>query len=245
MRVINVSASSKELAIEKGLQMLGTTLENVDIVVLEKGSMLKKAKVEITFFENEQEKLEHQILKEEQAKNKLNEKNIVFNELEKEEVVERTELTDEETQVINKLVEFVKHICEIMEIECDIKGKVLNNNIYVIVDGEKTGKLIGYHGTTLHSLQVLLNAIVKKNFEYNKKVFIDIESYKERRKETVEAFAKKMAMKVIKEKRNLKLEPMNSYERKIIHTILQSTEHISTHSEGEEPNRYLVIEYVK
>ena len=239
MRVIDVSASSQELAIEKGLQMLGTTLENVDIVVLEKGSMLKKAKVEITYFENEQEKLEYQLLKEE--KNKQNEKKVIFNELEKEEVIERTELTTEENEVMNKLVDFVKHICELMEIECDIKGKVLNNSIYVIVDGDKTGKLIGYHGSTLHSLQVILNAIVKKNFEYNKKVFIDIEGYKERRKETVEAFAKKMAMKVLKEKRNLKLEPMNSYERKIIHTILQSTDHITTHSEGEEPNRAVII----
>ena len=244
MRVIDVSASSKELAIEKGLQMLGTTLDNVDIVVLEKGSMLKKAKVEITFFENEQEKIEYQLLKEQKEKNKEN-TNVVFNELEKEEIVERTELTDEESQIINKLVEFVKEICRIAEVECEVKGKILNNNIYVIVDGEKTGKLIGHHGTTLHSLQVLLNAVVKKNFDYNKKVFIDIEGYKERRKETVEAFAKKMAMKVLKEKRNLKLEPMNSYERKIIHTILQATDHISTHSEGEEPNRYLVIEYVK
>ena len=244
MRVIDVSASSKELAIEKGLQMLGTTLDNVDIVVLEKGSMLKKAKVEITFFENEQEKIEYQLLKEQKEKNKEN-TNVVFNELEKEEIVERTELTDEESQIINKLVEFVNEICRIAEIECEVKGKILNNNIYVIVDGEKTGKLIGHHGTTLHSLQVLLNAVVKKNFDYNKKVFIDIEGYKERRKETVEAFAKKMAMKVLKEKRNLKLEPMNSYERKIIHTILQATDHISTHSEGEEPNRYLVIEYVK
>lgn len=244
MRVIDVSASSKELAIEKGLQMLGTTLDNVDIVVLEKGSMLKKAKVEITFFENEQEKIEYQLLKDQKEKNKEN-TNVVFNELEKEEIVERTELTDEESQIINKLVEFVNEICRIAKVECEVKGKILNNNIYVIVDGEKTGKLIGHHGTTLHSLQVLLNAVVKKNFDYNKKVFIDIEGYKERRKETVEAFAKKMAMKVLKEKRNLKLEPMNSYERKIIHTILQATDHISTHSEGEEPNRYLVIEYVK
>ena len=78
-----------------------------------------------------------------------------------------------------------------------------------------------------------------------RKILIITKKYKERRKETVEAFAKKMAMKVLKEKRNLKLEPMNSYERKIIHTILQATEHISTHSEGEEPNRYLVIEYIK
>lgn len=245
MRVIDVTASSKELAIEKGLQMLGTTEENVDIVVLEKGSMLKKAKVELTFFENEQEKLEFYQEKEEKARKANELKNIKFNEQEKVELVERKELTELEEKVKNRLVEFVQKICELSQVECEINGKILNNNLYIIVVGKNTGKLIGHHGDNLQALHTLINNIVRNDYkEYGKKVFIDIEGYRERRKETVESLAKRMAKKVLKEKRSLKLEPMNSYERKVIHSILSNIEHISTHSEGVEPNRYLIIDYV-
>lgn len=245
MRVIDVTASSKELAIEKGLQMLGTTEENVDIVVLEKGSMLKKAKVELTFFENEQEKLEFYQEKEEKARKANELKNIKFNEQEKVELVERKELTELEEKVKNRLVEFVQKICELSQVECEINGKILNNNLYIIVVGKNTGKLIGHHGDNLQALHTLINNIVRNDYkEYGKKVFIDIEGYRERRKETVESLAKRMAKKVLKEKRSLKLEPMNSYERKVIHSILSNIEHISTHSEGVEPNRYLIIDYI-
>lgn len=245
MRVIDVTASSKELAIEKGLQMLGTTEENVDIVVLEKGSMLKKAKVELTFFENEQEKLEFYEEREEKAKKANELKNIKFNEQEKVELIERKELTEIEETVKNRLVEFVQKICDLSNIECEINGKILNDNLYIIVDGKNTGRLIGHHGDNLQALHTLINNIVRNDYkEYGKKVFIDIEGYRERRKETVESLAKRMAKKVLKEKRSLKLEPMNSYERKVIHSILSNIEHISTHSEGVEPNRYLIIDYV-
>ena len=245
MRVIDVTASSKELAIEKGLQMLGTTEENVDIVVLEKGSMLKKAKVELTFFENEQEKLEFYQEKEEKARKANELKNIKFNEQEKVELIERKELTEIEETVKNRLVEFIQKICDLSNIECEINGKILNDNLYIIVDGKNTGRLIGHHGDNLQALHTLINNIVRNDYkEYGKKVFIDIEGYRERRKETVESLAKRMAKKVLKEKRSLKLEPMNSYERKVIHSILSNIEHISTHSEGVEPNRYLIIDYV-
>lgn len=245
MRVIDVTASSKELAIEKGLQMLGTTEENVDIVVLEKGSMLKKAKVELTFFENEQEKLEFYQEKEEKARKANELKNIKFNEQEKVELIERKELTEIEETVKNRLVEFVQKICDLSNIECEINGKILNDNLYIIVDGKNTGRLIGHHGDNLQALHTLINNIVRNDYkEYGKKVFIDIEGYRERRKETVESLAKRMAKKVLKEKRSLKLESMNSYERKVIHSILSNIEHISTHSEGVEPNRYLIIDYV-
>lgn len=245
MRVIDVTASSKELAIEKGLQMLGTTEENVDIVVLEKGSMLKKAKVELTFFENEQEKLEFYQEKEEKTRKANELKNIKFNEQEKVELIERKELTEIEETVKNRLVEFVQKICDLSNIECEINGKILNDNLYIIVDGKNTGRLIGHHGDNLQALHTLINNIVRNDYkEYGKKVFIDIEGYRERRKETVESLAKRMAKKVLKEKRSLKLEPMNSYERKVIHSILSNIEHISTHSEGVEPNRYLIIDYV-
>ena len=94
-------------------------------------------------------------------------------------------------------------------------------------------------------MQYIVNTIVRENVkEYRKKIYIDVENYRRKRQDTVEQIAEKMAKKVLTTKRSIKLEPMNSYERKVIHNALTGIEHIGTHSEGVEPNRYLVIDYI-
>jgi len=106
--------------------------------------------------------------------------------------------------------------------------------------------LIGYHGETLEAVQYLVNTIVKNQVPtYHKKIYIDVENYRRKRQETVEQIAERVAKKVLTTKRSIKLEPMNSFERKSIHFALSNIEHIATHSEGNEPNRCLVIDYVE
>ena len=118
--------------------------------------------------------------------------------------------------------------------------------MYFIIEGKELGVLIGHHGDTLNATQTLVNAIVKNEFEeYRKRVFVDIENYRSKRTDSLTALAKRMATKVVQVKKSLKLEPMSSFERRIIHTALQGISNITTHSEGEEPNRCLVIDYVE
>ena len=109
------------------------------------------------------------------------------------------------------------------------------------MDGDNMGILIGKRGQTLDSLQYLANLAVNKNIEEHVKVKIDTEDYRNRRKETLENLAKNIAYKVKRTKRAVSLEPMNPFERRVIHSALQNDRYVSTHSEGEEPYRHVVV----
>ena len=111
------------------------------------------------------------------------------------------------------------------------------------LSGEEMGVLIGKRGQTLDSLQYLVSLVVNKEMEEYIRVKIDTENYRQRRKETLENLAKNIAYKVKKTRRPVSLEPMNPYERRIIHSTLQNDKYISTHSEGEEPYRRVVVTY--
>ena len=119
--------------------------------------------------------------------------------------------------------------------------KIENKDILVNIDGEDKGYLIGYRGDVLNSLQQILNNIANKNTEEKIRVLLDIGGYKERREKDLQNLADKIAGTVIKTKKSITLEPMTSYERKIIHSRLQENSKVFTHSIGEEPNRRLVV----
>lgn len=241
MRKIEVTAKTVDHAIEKGLQMLGATMEQIDMVVLEKPSMLKRAKIEITFYETEEER--------EQAKVSKVEASTVITKIKKAKPIirdkkVREDLTDIEKEVITNLTVFLQDLINVLDVQGEITHKVLGDDIYMIMTGKRLGVLIGHHGTTLEALQNLINGITKNKFEnYKKKVFLDIENYRQKRIITLQSLAKRMATRVVKSQRNVKLEPMNSFERRIIHSTLQEIPNISTHSEGVDPRRYLVITY--
>ncbi len=116
-------------------------------------------------------------------------------------------------------------------------------NMFISLDIENTGVLIGKHGQTLDSLQYLTSLVVNKNTENYIRVILDINNYREKRKETLEHLADKLANKALKRRKNVELEPMNPYERRIIHSYLQGREHITTYSVDEGINRHLIIEY--
>ena len=109
------------------------------------------------------------------------------------------------------------------------------------MEGSDMGILIGQRGQTLDSLQYLTNLAVNKNTEEYVKVKIDTEDYRKRRKETLENLAKNIAYKVKRSKRPVSLEPMNPFERRVIHSALQNDKFVTTHSEGDEPYRHVVV----
>ena len=143
----------------------------------------------------------------------------------------------------DKAVSFLEQIFELMEIKSEIvvdyneEEKTMNINII----GEDMGVLIGKRGQTLDSLQYLVSLVVNKESEDYIKVKLDTENYRERRKETLENLAKNIAYKVKKTRKSVALEPMNPYERRIIHSALQNDKFVETHSEGEEPYRKIVV----
>ncbi|MBR1862134.1 MAG: protein jag [Lachnospiraceae bacterium] len=148
---------------------------------------------------------------------------------------------EESVQEIAK--EFLNEVFAAMNMEVVIETKFdeTENNLDIELSGDEMGVLIGKRGATLDSLQYLVSLVVNKGREDYVRVKVDTENYRERRKETLENLAKNVAFKVKKTRRSLSLEPMNPYERRIIHAALQNDKYVTTHSEGDEPNRKVVI----
>jgi spoIIIJ-associated protein len=143
-------------------------------------------------------------------------------------------------------LEFVRKMVEDMELNLTVGMKNGENGDTVItVDGEGAGLLIGHHGETLDSLQYLANLAANKKVKGEKteyvKVTIDVEGYRAKREEALRALARRMASKVVKYKKSVMLEPMNPYERRIIHSEVQGIEGVSTNSIGSENNRRVVM----
>jgi spoIIIJ-associated protein len=139
--------------------------------------------------------------------------------------------------------EFLTQVFAAMELEVNIITKVDEENRTIDVDfqGPEMGMLIGKRGQTLDALQYLTNLAINKQSEGYVKIKLDTEDYRKRRKETLENLAKNIAYKVKRTKRPVSLEPMNPFERRVIHSALQNDRYVSTHSEGEEPYRHVVV----
>ena len=126
----------------------------------------------------------------------------------------------------------------------EVSAKTVNDadtSLAIDLRGDEMGVLIGKSGQTLDSLQYLVSLVVNKDSEDYIRVKVDTENYRQRRKETLENLAKNIAYKVKRTKRSVSLEPMNPYERRIIHSALQNDKYVTTHSEGEEPFRRVVV----
>ncbi len=143
--------------------------------------------------------------------------------------------------VESMIKEFLNNILDTMGLEAEINIKKNKNNINVNLVGENMAILIGRRGQTLDSIQYLLSLAVNRNKEDYLRITLDTENYRKKRKETLEKLAYRLSNKVRKMKKEVKLEPMNPYERRIIHSALQSNRYVSTRSEGDEPYRKVVI----
>ena len=212
-------------AIEKGLKELRVSKDKVDIKILENEekrsffSILtpRVVKVEMKLKEDINEKKEMKTKKiielSEEEQNKAEENVEVF----MEEILK--ELPEDTTYNITKNGQ-------------GLNVEILNKNL---------GFLIGYRGETLYAFQNILSAIAGKGIDKKVRVILDIEGYKEKREKTLEELAQKVAKTVIKTRKPIKLEPMQAYERKIIHSALQQNNKVETESIGEEPNRRIVV----
>ena len=147
---------------------------------------------------------------------------------------------------IEEAKDFIANILNCMELEAQIDFKEENDILRINLSGEKMGVIIGYRGETLDSIQYLVSLVVNKAHELpHKKVILDTENYRNKREETLNGVAIKTANKVKKTRKVFKLEPMNPYERRIIHSALQDNAFVNTYSEGDEPFRKVVIELKK
>ncbi len=131
-----------------------------------------------------------------------------------------------------------------MKVAIDVKVDEAAETVDINLTGDDMGLLIGKRGQTLDSLQYIVRLVINKEFGGYLKVKLDTENYRERRKETLESLAKNIAYKVKRTRRSVTLEPMNPYERRIIHSSLQDDKYVSTRSEGEDPYRHVVV-YLK
>ena len=152
------------------------------------------------------------------------------------------EVHDEKAEQIRT---FLTGLLRHMESEAEVKVYEIEKNRYkVILEGNKLGALIGHRGETLDAIQQLTSYAVNRSGDKNRaRIQVDAENYREKREQSLERLAEKVAVKVVKYRRNVTLEPMNAYERHVIHTALQNTKNVSTFSIGTEPNRRVVVAY--
>ncbi len=145
--------------------------------------------------------------------------------------------------VADKAKDFLKEVFDAMNMVVVVNAKYDENsrNLNIDLSGDEMGVLIGKRGQTLDSLQYLVSLVVNKETDEYIRVKVDTEDYRNRRRETLENLAKNIAYKVKRTKRPVSLEPMNPYERRVIHSALQNDKFVTTHSEGEEPFRRVVV----
>ena len=254
MEFIEVSAKTLSDAITEACQKLSVTSDRLYYEVVEEGSngflgigskpYLIKASIK-----EETEKAVEKEEKREPVKQPANETvKTVSDKSDKSEKSAAVEKAEKKQIVSDGTMEkkaevFLKDVFHAMEIEAEIEVKYdpSNQAMDINLNGEEMGILIGKRGQTLDSLQYLVSLVVNKDSSDYIRVKVDTENYRQRRKETLENLAKNIAYKVKRTKRPVSLEPMNPYERRIIHSALQNDKYVTTHSEGDEPFRRVVV----
>lgn len=243
MEFIEVTGKTVDDAITEACQKLGVTSDRLEYEIIEKGTS------GIFGFAAKPALIKARILgenKEEVAVEEVVEEVITIEEVKEEVVTEEVKTVDNNVDVaLADPKEFLNKVFDAMGLEVDIDVKSSENEMNIELSGKEMGVLIGKRGQTLDSLQYLTSLVVNKGQKEYIRVKVDTENYRERRKETLENLAKNLAYKAKRTKRPVSLEPMNPYERRIIHSSLQNDKYVTTHSEGEEPYRKVVITPVK
>lgn len=265
MNYVIKTGKSVDEAVREALKELNISREKAEIEILDEGQKgflgligSKDATVKVWPREDETKSILNEIFNEEIETEKSQEAvhedvelEIENNEVSTEEVQEVIDveedtrsIEEENQEILDAAREFISKILDTFELENSVEMELKDNVLTINVNGDENrlGILIGKRGVTLDSIQYILNLIVNKKSSRYIRVNLDSSGYREKRKETLINLAKKMANKVTKTGRSVKLEPMNSYERKIIHTALQDYEGVLTHSEGKDPFRKVVIQ---
>lgn len=265
MEYITVSAKTLDDAITEALIQLGVTSDQLEYEVIEKGSAgflgigmkqavikARRKVVEVPEAEIvEDVKSEPAVMKKKEpkpVKKEIAKKETIKKEtVKKEPAKKEADLAKVESQTIEACEKFIYDVLKAMDMT-DVKvTSVVDEEgaLSIDMEGSNMGILIGKRGQTLDSLQYLTNRVANKMQEGYVRVKLDTEDYRRRRKETLENLARNIASKVKRTRRTVSLEPMNPYERRIIHSALQGDPAVSTHSEGEEPYRRVVVTLVR
>lgn len=224
-RTIIAEGKTTNEAIEKGLKELNVSKNMVDIKILE----------------NEEKRSFFSILSPRIVKVQLTVKEEKNNNNAKKDKKE-FELSQQEQEIAEKNVEkFLKEFFEKAQKDAKYSIEKSETGLKVNINNENLGFLIGYRGETLYAFQNILSSIASKGVENKVRIILDIEGYKAKREKALEDLAEKLEKTVIKTKKSVTLEPMQAYERKIIHTKLQDSTKVETRSIGEEPRRRVVI----
>ena len=260
MKSVEKVGKTVDDAITEALIELGASRDEVDIEIISKGSKgllgfgAKDAKVKVTLKQSSvEEELEDEVLSPEKIISARLDDNkeidtkqstestavkIVLGDSEDTVVVSKEEIE----KVIKNAESFLEKLFTQMNIECTIKSSIVNNNrISIGLEGKNMGIIIGKRGETLDAIQYLVNIVANKERKEYIKIMLDTENYRERREETLRKLAFKLSKKVQKTRKPIILEPMNPYDRRIIHSALQDSKYVKTHSEGKEPFRKVVI----
>ena len=248
-------------AVKLALEDLKVSIDEVDVTVLEEPSRgffgigSKLALVRVEKKKKEEKKPEKPVVtpkaQEEAPKKQTKEKNK--NRQERATKEKKTEIKEEtpkmaepeeDLQVIedHPSLTFLKDVVKEMGLDVDVTGKMGKEAIYLNIQGKDSGTIIGKRGQTLDAIQYLVSLVVNKDQNKYTRVVVDAENYRAKREKTLESLAFRLANKVARSKRSVKLEPMNPYERKVIHASLQNHPKVTTRSEGEDPYRRVIIE---
>ena len=243
------SGKTVEEALTNATVDMGITSDEVVYEVIEKGSagflgfnakpaVIKARKKVESDYESEKNAAEEETSCEEKENTKE-----MISESREDNTVDKDGITLSDEDCRNHINKFLGDVFKAMELEVqiDIKRNEEENCYDIDLKGNDMGVLIGKRGKTLDSLQYLLNLTINKNSDSFIKVRLDTENYRQRRKETLENLSRNVANKVKRTKKPVILEPMNPMERMIIHSSLQNDRFVSTHSEGEEPYRHVVV----
>ena len=243
---LKYSAATVEDAITKATTELGVTSDQLQYTVIDKGSKgflgigSKEAVIEVAVSGEglpKEEKTEKEAAKAEKA---------VKQEEKKAEKKEQSKVktTENDVQHFEEGKKFLEDVFEKMGMKVNVEYELgEEDTLEINLTGDGMGVLIGKRGQTLDSLQYLTSLVVNRSGEHYIRVKLDTENYRARRKETLESLAKNIAYKVKRTRKSMSLEPMNPYERRIIHSVLQSDNFVMTRSEGEEPYRHVVVFY--
>lgn len=265
MNYVIKTGKTVDEAVSKALKELNITREDAEIEILEEGQKgflgiigSKDATVKVTKTKDTKDLLKEIFSEEIESEKSQQEpvvtKTAVNSENKKDPVDPFKDMTEQapekkpsgqSQETIEEVArEFLTKVMDALGIDYDLDLTLEDRHLKVDIlgDEKKLGIVIGKRGVTLDAIQYILNLIVNKNSDQFIRVSVDSSGYRKKREETLKDLAKKMASKVIRNNRSIRLEPMNAYERKIIHEALQSYEGVLTHSEGKEPYRKVVIQ---
>lgn len=243
MKELEIVAKNVETAIQQGLLQLGLEREDVTIRIKDAGGMFKKAKVVLEYEDKTAPVVEETVV--EEVKPVVEEKKaepVAPKKVEKQEKVkkEKSYSTERNQLLEDFLTEYIEGLCKRVGTTYEVEYSYTPNGLLVNLLGSDMGKLIGYRGEGMSSLQHILNSLASKQ-EFDTHIILDIEGYKARREQALINLAKKTANKALISHKNIAIEPMNSYERRIIHSAVAGMNGITTESTGEGRNRHVVF----